>query len=82
MKVALYPLCLCLLAQPALAEKAPSIMFDPPQRSISGSTSLEPPPSDGDRCEALLQKIEQLKGKPQRKHSMIERYQLECGQPE
>jgi hypothetical protein len=81
MKSALYPLCLCLWAHPALAEKAPSVMFDPPQQTISGSPPLEVP-SDADRCEALLQKIEQLKGKPQRKHSMMERYQLECGRPE
>jgi hypothetical protein len=81
MKTALYILCLCLLAQPVLAEKAPSVMFDPPEQSITGTPSLENP-SGGDHCEDLLQKIEQLKGKPQRKHSMMERYELECAQPQ
>lgn len=81
MKRLLYPLCLCLLGQPALAEKAPSVMFEPPEQAITGTPPLETT-SGGDRCEELLQKIEQLKGKPQRKHSMIERYELECSQPQ
>ncbi|MET0050597.1 MAG: hypothetical protein ABW095_05880 [Candidatus Thiodiazotropha sp.] len=32
----------------------------------------------GDKCEALLQEAESLKGKPQRKHTILERYRLEC----
>ena len=80
MKTTLYPLCLCLLAHPALAEKAPSVMFQPPEETISGTPPLETG-SEGDRCEELLQKIERLKGKPQRKHSMLERYELECAKP-
>ncbi len=77
MKKALYPLCLALLVHPALAEKAPSVMFEPPQQTATDTPALEAP-SEGERCEELLRKIEQLKGKPQRKHSMMERYQLEC----
>lgn len=75
----LFTLLLCCLTLPALAEKAPSVMFEPPEQSVTGTPPLETP-SEGDRCEELLQKIEQLKGKPQRKHSMMERYEMECGQ--
>lgn len=81
MKTTLYTLGLCLLAYPALAEKAPSVMFQPPEQTISGTPPLETS-SEGDHCEKLLQKVERLKGKPQRKHSMLERYELECGKPQ
>ena len=81
MNRSLYPLCLSLLALPVLAEKAPSVMFEPPAETVTGTPPLEAP-SEGDRCEEMMQKIEQLKGKPQRKSSMMERYQLECAPPQ
>jgi hypothetical protein len=74
-------LFLLTISHHALGEKAPSVMFDPPEESITSVPPLEQP-SVGDRCEALLREIEALKGKPQRRHSARERYRLECSQPD
>ncbi len=73
----LFLLCLYPLSQAAMAEKAPSVMFAPPEESITSTPPLEME-SGGDRCEELLRRIEELKGKPQRKHAAMERYQAEC----
>jgi hypothetical protein len=56
-------------------------MFEPAQQTLTSTPTLEAP-TGSDHCEELLQKIEQLKGKPQRKHSMMERYQIECAPPQ
>lgn len=39
------------------------------------STSL------GDKCQAMAREIDQLKGKPQRRSTLMERYQAECQRP-
>jgi hypothetical protein len=57
----------------------PSVMFDPPEKTIIATPPLERQ-STGDRCEELLRKAEALKGKPQRRHAALERYRKECGQ--
>ena len=72
-------LCLCPTVPVAMAEKAPSVMFEPPEQTITATPPLERS-STGDKCEELLRKIEALKGKPQQRHTARERYQQECTQ--
>ncbi|MET0066901.1 MAG: hypothetical protein ABW076_11215 [Candidatus Thiodiazotropha sp.] len=60
-------------------EKGQSVMFAPKQPEVD-LTPADTGHSTGDRCEALLQEAESLKGKPQRKHTVLERYRLECSQ--
>jgi hypothetical protein len=78
-KKTVFLLCLCSASQLATAEKAPSMMFDPPEHAITATPPLEQQ-STGDRCEELLHKIEALRGKPQRRHAVLERYRKECSQ--
>jgi hypothetical protein len=54
-------------------------MFDLPEKTITATPPLERQ-STGDRCEELLRKAEALKGKPQRRHTALERYRKECSQ--
>jgi hypothetical protein len=70
-------LCLYPLGPFALAQKAPSVMFEPPEQTINATPPLERG-STGDKCEALLRKIEELKGKPQQRHAARARYEQEC----
>ncbi|MCG7900070.1 MAG: hypothetical protein JAY99_13230 [Candidatus Thiodiazotropha lotti] len=72
-------LLLTLFALPlssALAERGESVMFEPKAHPFT-----EPPPqqqSESEKCEQLLQQIEALKGKPQRRHAAIERHKKAC----
>ncbi len=69
---------LCMNLPLAYAEeKGQSLMFAPKQPAID-LTSDGTNPSPGDKCEALLREAESLQGKPQRKHTILERYRLEC----
>jgi hypothetical protein len=74
----LLPLCAASLS--ASAEKGASIMFDPPERTITGTPPLEVK-TTGDKCQELQQLIDSLEGKPQRRHAAMERYKLECSAP-
>ncbi len=74
-------LCLGAASTLATAEKAPSVMFEPPEQTINTTPPLERS-STGDKCEALLRRIEELKGKPQQRHTARERYKQECTQPD
>lgn len=63
-----------------LAEKAPSVMFGNPDPiyNESGRDS-----SEADRaafCKDLRKQLDELKGKPQRRNAVYQRYQLECQQ--
>jgi len=69
--------CGCLLSLPALAEKGASVMFDPPPETITATPPMETP-GIGDKCQELLQKIEDLEGQPQKRHTARQRYQQEC----
>ena len=70
-------LCLFPAVPDAVAEKAPSVMFEPPEQAITATPPLERS-TRGDKCEELLRRIEELKGKPQQRHTARERYQQEC----
>ena len=59
---------------------ARSIMFENQQTGLEHLTTLpENQRQDkGDRCIELLREAEELKGKPQRRSAVMERYRQEC----
>jgi hypothetical protein len=62
----------------ALAERGESVMFEPKAQPFT-----EPPAksqTEADKCQQLLQQIEALKGKPQRRHTAIERHKKACSE--
>jgi hypothetical protein len=69
---------LCLLPITALGEKGQSVMFKSEENPITTPPDTLQQQSQGDECQALLRKIESLKGKPQRKHSAMEHYRQQC----
>ena len=61
--------------------KGQSIMFENQQGSDYKHLTTMPKGSQqslGDRCMEMSREIESLKGKPQRRSSMMERYRQEC----
>ena len=65
-------------------ERGQSIMF---QDKANEYEHLTTEPKDagesrGDQCMELTRQIDQLKGKPQRRHALMQRYKLECEEPE
>ncbi|MES9853979.1 MAG: hypothetical protein ABW170_19355 [Candidatus Thiodiazotropha sp. L084R] len=73
-------LLLCFLlffpASAVMAERGESVMFKPTEHPF-----VEAPPkqqTQAEECEQLLKKIEELKGKPQRRHAAIERHKQAC----
>ena len=60
-------------------ERGQSIMFVD-KADDKGYLTQAPntPDSKADDCMALSRDIEKLKGKPQRRHAMLERYNAEC----
>jgi Tfp pilus assembly protein PilN len=69
---------LFLLTHNALAERGESVMFEPTEHPITQSSP--PPQSQADKCQQLIKKIEDLKGKPQRRHAAIQHYRQACSQ--
>jgi hypothetical protein len=53
-------------------------MFKSEENPITTPPDTLQQESQGDKCQALLRKIESLKGKPQRKHSAMEHYRQQC----
>ncbi len=65
----------------AHAEKGQSIMFgdpDPLYQEKSRDTSTE---ELSKHCRELRRQMDELKGKPQRRHTIAQRYKLECQSP-
>ncbi|MBT8429542.1 MAG: hypothetical protein KJN79_06480 [Gammaproteobacteria bacterium] len=61
-----------------------SIMFDNQPQNRSDLTTLPPGTKKkgrGERCTDMLLEIQKLKGKPQRRSTMAERYRQECERP-
>ena len=60
-----------------------SIMFEKPPENRDYLTTLpegQKKKSLGDRCMEMSQEVERLKGKPQRRSAMVDRYRKECEQ--
>jgi hypothetical protein len=65
-------------------ERGQSIMFQDKPNEYEYLTT-EPKPqgqNPGDHCMELSRQIEQLKGKPQRRHALMQQYQVECQEPD
>ena len=66
-------------------ERGQSIMFgDKPDSQAENSLTTTHSPMESmhktdERCERLAKEIDQLKGKPQRRHAAIQRFKNECG---
>lgn len=61
-----------------------SIMFQDQEQNRDYLTTLpesQKQKSRGDRCTDMLQEAERLKGKPQRRSAMMDRYRKECELP-
>lgn len=61
----------------AHAEKGQSIMFGEPE-GYKTKSPIESVNESDDTCAELARKIEQLKGKPQQKFAMKQRFDAEC----
>ena len=69
-------ICIVFCSQNLWAEEAKRSIMDEPteiEQTINTDNNMEE-----DKCAMLRQKIEDLKGKPQRKHAAIQEYNLEC----
>lgn len=60
------------------AEESRSIMFGDPEPSWKGGSTENAIEKQSRHCNALLKKIEELKGKPQRRYAASERFKMEC----
>ena len=67
---------LLLTGADLFAEKGESVMFEPTQPPFT-ETPLNTD-DQAEKCQQLLRRIEELKGKPQRRHAAMERHKLEC----
>jgi len=73
-------LALCALPLTGLAEKGQSIMFGDPDPVYSEPVKKDPAKEKADYCNELRRQMDELKGKPQRRNAVVQRYQLECQQ--
>ena len=81
MKQLLFLLSITVLSTATLAEKGQSIMFgdpDPLYQEKKRDTAAE---EHSEHCRQLRRQMDELKGKPQRRHAVVERYKLECQPP-
>jgi TolA-binding protein len=66
------------------AGQGQSIMFENQEQNRDYLTTLpesQKKKTRGDRCMEMSQEIERLKGKPQRRSTMMDRYRKECELP-
>ena len=66
------------------AGQGQSIMFENPEQNRDYLTRLpesQKKQTRGDRCIEMSHEIERLKGKPQRRSAMMDRYRKECELP-
>ena len=73
-------LALSALPLTGLAEKGQSIMFGDPDPVYSEPVKKDPAREKADYCNELRRQMDELKGKPQRRNAVAQRYQLECQQ--
>lgn len=66
----------CLYSASSLAQKGESVMFGDPSPSLAPATTGED--DAGAKCQELLNEIEALKGKPQRRMAAQQQYDAEC----
>ena len=67
-----------MLAPGAHAEKGQSIMFGDPDPVLAQPAVKSTEQEKTDLCKQLRRDMDALKGKPQRRNAVIQRYRLEC----
>jgi hypothetical protein len=73
-------LALSVLPLSSLAEKGQSIMFGDPDPLYAEPAKTDPAKEKADYCNQLRKQMDELKGKPQQRNAVVQRYQLECQQ--
>ena len=82
MKPVLLMLSLLVLSFTCHAEKGQSIMFGDPDPIYTEKTRDTSATEMAEHCKQLRRQMEELKGKPQRRNAVAQRYRLECDQNE
>jgi len=80
MKQVILILTLCTLPLSSLAEKGQSIMFGDQDPVYAEPEKTDPAKEKADYCNDLRRQIDELKGRPQKRNMVIQRYDLECQQ--
>jgi len=70
-------LCLPVVGQ---AEKGQSIMFGDQDPVYTETTKKDPAREKADYCNDLRRQMDELKGRPQQRNMVIQRYEIECRQ--
>jgi len=73
---------LILLPTGVLAEKGQSIMFGDPDPVMTQPGTNTTEQEKIDLCKQLRRDMDSLKGKPQRRNAVVQRYRLECQPPD
>ncbi len=73
-------LALSTLPLSSLAEKGQSIMFGDPDPIYGEPAKKETTKEKADFCNELRKQMDELKGRPQQRNMVIQRYELECQQ--
>lgn len=82
MKPALLMLSLLALSFTCHAEKGQSIMFGDQDPIYTEKTPDREAAGMAEHCKQLRRQMDDLKGKPQRRNAVAQRYRLECDQDE
>lgn len=82
MKPALLVLPLLVLPFASHAETGQSIMFGDKDPVYTEKTRDQSAADMAEHCKQLRRQMDELKGKPQRRNAVVQRYRLECAQPE
>lgn len=82
MKPALLILSLLALSFNCHAEKGQSIMFGDQDPIYTEKTPDRGAANMAEHCKQLRRQMDDLKGKPQRRNAVAQRYRLECDQNE
>ena len=79
-----FVLFFALAAQPFIcqAQKGQSIMFGDPDPIYTERKKDTSADELADECQQLRREMDALKGKPQRRHAVVERYKRECTRQE
>jgi len=80
MKHSIMLLVLCTLPLSSLAEKGQSIMFGDQDPVYAEPVKADPAREKADYCNDLRRQMDELKGRPQKRNMVIQRYQLDCQQ--
>lgn len=80
MKQLLFLILLYIIPVCVHAEKGQSIMFDTPTPNPNFQQDNKESPNEerARHCKELSRQMEKLKGKPQRRFTVSERYKVEC----